>query len=165
MFGIVVTEIEFEHVSEVYVEQAFLDYELTDWMSLRGGLLLIPMGIINQYHEPPSFNGVERPLIDTRIAPTTWREIGAGIAGRISSLIVRYQLYLVNGFIGYYNGALLSGRDGLRKGCLKGAESVITSPNLTTRVDYYGIPSLNFGLSAYFGKTQSILYTGKTFRP
>ncbi|NOU47514.1 MAG: hypothetical protein HOO86_10685, partial [Bacteroidales bacterium] len=59
-----VSELEFEHVSEVLVEQAFMQYKLNSWISLRGGLLLIPMGIINEFHEPTTFNGVERPLID-----------------------------------------------------------------------------------------------------
>ena len=50
-----VTELEFEHVSEVYVEQAFLQYKINKSISLRGGLLLIPMGIVNEYHEPTTF--------------------------------------------------------------------------------------------------------------
>ena len=51
-----ITEIEFEHVSEVYIEQAYLDYQLFDNMSVKAGLMLVPMGIINEYHEPPSYN-------------------------------------------------------------------------------------------------------------
>ena len=54
-----VTEIEMEHVKEIYVEQAFLSYSLTDNINLRGGLMLVPMGLINEYHEPTIFNGVE----------------------------------------------------------------------------------------------------------
>ena len=45
-----ITEIEFEHVKEVYIEQAFLNYKINDYLNFRGGLLLIPMGIINEYH-------------------------------------------------------------------------------------------------------------------
>ena len=60
-------EIEFEHVKEVYVEQAFLNYTINDYMSLKTGLILSPMGIINSYHEPPTFNGVERPNVDKYI--------------------------------------------------------------------------------------------------
>ena len=51
-----ITEIEVEHVKEIYVEQAFLQYEILPWLKLRGGLMLIPMGIINEYHEPSTFN-------------------------------------------------------------------------------------------------------------
>jgi hypothetical protein len=154
------TELEFEHVSEVYVEQAFLNYTINDYMDFRGGLLLVPMGIINEYHEPPTFNGVERPHIDNVIAPTTWREIGFGFTGNITNAQMKYQVYLINGFNGYDGAAKLNGKDGLRKGRQKGAESYISSPNATAKVEYYGFRGLNMGLSGYVGKTQSTLYDG-----
>ena len=155
-----ITEIEYEHVEEVYIEQAFLDYRMNQKMTLRGGLILVPMGIINEYHEPTTFNGVERPRIDKYLAPTTWREIGAGIHGNLPSLTMRYQAYLVNGFNGYDGSAHLSGQYGLRKGRQKGAESFASAPNFTGKIEYYGILGLNIGLSGYFGKTQSTLYNG-----
>ncbi|MBU1371014.1 MAG: hypothetical protein KJ578_03940 [Bacteroidetes bacterium] len=153
-----VTELEFEHVSEVYVEQAFLQYKLNQLVQFRAGLLLIPMGIINEYHEPTTFNGVERPLIDGKIAPTTWREIGFGITGNYLPLSIKYQLYVVNGFNGYDGSARLNGANGFRSGRQKGAESTISSPNLTAKLEYFGLRGLNLGLSGYFGKTQSSLY-------
>lgn len=155
-----VTEIEFEHVSEVYVEQAFLQHSLTNNISFRGGLMLIPMGIINEYHEPPSFNGVERPVIDNYLAPTTWRELGFGFNGVFPSQSLKYQLYIVNGFKSYDDGATLNGSNGLRKGRQKGAESFMSSPNFTFRTEYFGIRGLNLGLSGYFGKTSSTLFNG-----
>ena len=79
-----VTEIEFEHVKEVYVEQAFINYNLTQGLNIRAGLMLVPMGIINEFHEPTTFNGVERPNLDKNIIPTTWREIGIGVSGRLN---------------------------------------------------------------------------------
>lgn len=153
-----VAEIEYEHVSEVYIEQAFLQYRLNQLIQFRAGLMLIPMGIINEYHEPTTFNGVERPLIDGKIAPTTWREIGFGITGSYLPASLKYQLYVVNGFNGYDGSAKLSGANGFRSGRQKGAESYISSPNLTGKIEYYGIKGLNIGLSGYFGKTQSTLY-------
>lgn len=65
------TEIEFEHVRELYVEQAFLNHSFADALNFRAGLMLIPMGIINEYHEPTTFNGVSRPMLDNVIIPTT----------------------------------------------------------------------------------------------
>lgn len=153
-----VTEIEIEHVNEIYVEQAFINYSFNTYLNLRGGLLLIPMGIINENHEPPTFNGVERPLIDKYIVPTTWREIGFGLAGSIPEVSLRYQAYLVNGFKSYDGEAKLSGEYGLRKGRQKGAESIMRTPGLAARVEYFGVLGLNLGLSGYFGKTQSSLY-------
>ncbi|WP_291860440.1 hypothetical protein [Marinilabilia sp.] len=155
-----ITELEFEHVKEVYVEQAFLQHQLSRSVSLRGGLMLVPMGVINEYHEPTTFNGVERPLIDKYIAPTTWREIGFGVTGNFIPASLKYQVYIMNGFNGYDGAANLGGKNGLRKGRQKGAESFISSPNFTGKVEYYGIRGLNVGLSGYFGKTQSTLYDG-----
>ena len=155
-----ITELEFEHVKEVYVEQAFLQHKLNNYFNFRGGLMLVPMGIINEYHEPTTFNGVERPLIDKYISPTTWREIGFGITGNILPASIKYQAYVMNGFNGYDGSANLSGKNGLRKGRQKGAESFSSSPNFTGKLEYYGIRGLNIGLSGYFGKTQSTLYDG-----
>ena len=155
-----ITEIEFEHVNEISIEQAFLQHRLNNFIQFRAGLLLIPMGIINEYHEPTTFNGVERPMIDTYIAPTTWREIGFGFTGNVFPASLRYQLYLVNGFNSYNGSGLLSGEKGFRKGRQKGAESFISSPNITGKIEYYGIRGLNVGVSGYFGNTQSPLYDG-----
>ncbi len=152
-----ITEIEYEHISEVYVEQAFLQYRILPWLNFRGGLMLIPMGIINEYHEPPTYNGVERPVLDNVIAPSTWRELGFGFTGNFYQSDLRYQLYLVNGFNGYDSKGIVTGR-GLRSGRQKGAESYISAPNLSAKVEYYGIRGLNVGVSGYFGDTQSKLY-------
>jgi hypothetical protein len=77
----------------VEVEQAFLEWNLIGRaLSLRAGLLLVPMGIVNQWHEPPVFHGVDRPAVDTFIIPTTWRELGLGFAGQLSETW-RYELY------------------------------------------------------------------------
>lgn len=155
-----VTEIEYEHVKELYVEQAFLNYNIRPNTSLRAGLMLVPMGIVNEYHEPTTFNGVERPSVDKYIVPSTWREIGVGVSGRLSNVSLKYQVYLMNGFNGYDGGGILRGSDGLRKGRQKGAESTFTSPSLSAKVDYYGIKGLNLGLAGYLGKTQSSEFDG-----
>lgn len=155
-----VTEIEYEHVKELYVEQAFLNYNIKPNTSIRGGLMLVPMGITNEYHEPTTFNGVERPSVDKYIVPTTWREIGVGITGRLANAPLKYQLYVMNGFNGFDGSGKLRGSDGFRKGRQKGAESTFTSPSLSAKVDYYGIKGLNLGLSGYFGKTQSSEFNG-----
>ena len=150
-----VTEIEYEHVKEVYVEQAFINYVLADGVNLRGGLMLVPMGIINEYHEPTTFNGVERPSLDSKIVPTTWREMGIGVSGRINNASIRYQAYVMNGFLSYGDSHKLRGLDGLRKGRQQGAESVGSDVNFAGRIEYYGLPNLKFGLSYYTGNTQT----------
>ena len=151
-----VTEIEYEHVKEVYVEQAFVNYSIANTVNIRAGLMLVPMGIINEFHEPTTFNGVERPSMDNKIVPTTWREIGIGVAGRLDGLALRYQAYLFNGFISHDGEAgKLKGSDGLRGGRQKGAESMVDQFNLSAKLDYYGIPNLRIGLSGYQGRTQA----------
>ncbi len=157
-----VAEIEIEHVKEVYAEQAFLNYRLDNkgLLNFRTGLLLIPMGIINEYHEPTTYNGVERPNLEAMIVPTTWRELGAGFAGKFDNASLRYQLYLVNGPTSYDGGGKFRGVDGIRKGRQKGAESIISSPNIASKLDYYGIKGMKLGLSGYFGNSQSSLFDG-----
>ncbi len=155
-----ITEIEFEHVDEVFVEQAFLEYRVNNSLSLRGGLLLTPMGIINIYHEPVVFNGVERPLLDNYIVPSTWREIGFGVSGLVLPLSLKYQAYVMNGFKSFDGQATIGGSSGLRGGRQKASKSFISAPNFTGRVEYFGLRGLNLGLAGYFGKTQSTLYDG-----
>ena len=156
-----VTEIEMEHVEEIFVEQAFVNYNIANNVNLRGGLMLVPMGIINEFHEPTTFNGTERPAMDNVIVPTTWRELGVGVSGRFNDISLGYQAYVFNGFksteadgAGGVSG-FLKGSDGLRGGRQKGIKSTVDSPTLSTKLDYYGIPGLRLGLSTYFGKTQA----------
>ncbi|MGV6846602.1 MAG: hypothetical protein ACWA42_10805 [Lutibacter sp.] len=150
------TELEYEHVKEVSVEQAYVQYKLNSSTNVLAGLMLVPMGIINEYHEPTTYYGVERPNVDKYIVPSTWREIGIGINGNIINASLKYQAYLFNGFASYKNGVgLLRGVDGLRKGRQKGAESTVSSPNFSAKLDFYGIQGLRLGVSTYLGKTQS----------
>ena len=98
----VYTELEWENAvacsscsGSVEVEQAFVQARLLgDALALRAGLILVPMGIVNQWHEPPVFHGVERPNVDNVIIPSTWRELGAGFSGSLASQLLRYELYL-----------------------------------------------------------------------
>lgn len=155
-----VSEIEFEHVGELAVEQAYLQHRINSYINLQGGLMLVPMGLTNLYHEPTNFNGVERPIIDSKIAPTTWREIGFGFQGNAIDLNLKYQLYVMNGFSGYNGSSLFNASNALRKGRQQGAESYISSPDFAGRVQYYGVSGLNLGISGYLGNSQSTLYDG-----
>ena len=150
-----VTEVELEHVNEVFVEQAFLVYSLNDNVNLRAGLMLVPMGIVNEYHEPTTFNGVERPSIDGAIVPSTWREIGVGVSGRLDNASLRYQAYIMNGFASVNGTKVLGGSNGLRNGRQKGIKSTINKPTFSAKFDYYGIQGLRLGLAGYVGRTQA----------
>ncbi len=154
-----VSEVEFEHTSVLEVEQLFIDQKIFKNHSLRAGLVLIPVGIINVYHEPTTFNGVERPQLDSKIIPSTWRDVGVGLTGNFLPLSLRYEAYLVNGPLSY-NGTsgLFKGNNGFRSGRQQGNNATISSANFTGRIEYFGIRSLNIGFSTYLGKSQSTLY-------
>lgn len=83
----VVTELELEHAvssasdpGEVEVEQAYLEHQVSPNVALRAGLFLMPVGLLNENHEPTAFYGVERNAVETAIIPTTWREGGVQAA-------------------------------------------------------------------------------------
>src|SRR5574338_1179833 len=72
-----------EEGSEVALEQLYLDYTLSPAATIRAGLVLAPIGIINETHEPPTFNGVERPTFARNVIPSTWRDICVGVVGTL----------------------------------------------------------------------------------
>ncbi len=134
------SEIEIEHGlisdddqgdGEVVIEQLTLDFFLTDVFNVRAGRFLTPVGIINQTHEPPSFNGVERPSFAKTILPSTWSTDGIGIFGRLSDT-VQYQAYIGSGL----EGAGLSALDGIRGGRNSGRPS-LHEPAFTARLDWF----------------------------
>jgi hypothetical protein len=153
-----VTEIEFEYAKEAWIEQAFLQHRINNSINFRAGLLLVPMGIINEYHEPTTFNGVERPVIDNKLSLSTWREVGFGLSGNFLPAAMKYQLYVVGGLNGYDTKAVFNGSAGLREGRQKGSKAYVSSPAMTGKLEYYGIKNLNIGLSGYLSKSQSKLY-------
>ena len=89
------SEVEVEHAyvadtggdspGEVEIEQAFVEFDLKPGLHAQAGLFLIPVGILNETHEPPTFYGVERNDVENIIVPSTWWEAGAGINGRLGS--------------------------------------------------------------------------------
>lgn len=98
------SEVEIEHgvVSssdrgEAEIEQAYLNYKVNDALNIKSGLFLVPLGILNETHEPPTFYGVERNEVETRIIPTTWRELGFGVHGIVGEGL-RYDAGVTTGF-------------------------------------------------------------------
>src|SRR5881275_2953152 len=134
---------------EVSLEQAYLDYRLGDWITLRTGLVLSPVGIINETHEPPTFNGVERPGFDHDVIPTTWREIGLGAVGTIpGGSGLAYRVYLVNGL----RADGLSAAEGIREGRQEGRQASFANPSFTGRVEW-ARPGVKIGGSFWYGGT------------
>ncbi len=138
------SEIEVEHAKEIFVEFAYVDYLATPNFGLRAGMLLVPMGLVNEFHEPTVFIGAERPVTENKIIPSTWRENGGGFYGAFDN--VAFRAYVVNGF----NGAKFSS-GGLRGGRQKGGKALADDMAFTGRVDITPIPGAFFGASFYTG--------------
>ena len=80
-----ISEVELEHAlagdgqpGEVELEQAYIEYDLSQHHRLRAGIFLVPVGYLNETHEPPTFYGVERNEVEKIILPTTWWAGGLG---------------------------------------------------------------------------------------
>jgi hypothetical protein len=132
---------------EVSVEQVYLDYMFSPAATLRAGLLLAPIGIINETHEPTTFNGVERPAFDTDVIPTTWRDIGVGLVGQIPGASgLGYRMYLLNGLV----ASEFTAEQGIREGRQEGQLASFANPSLTGRLEY-GRPGLKVGASFWYG--------------
>src|SRR5574341_25290 len=143
---------------EVALEQAFLDYRLSSRVTLRTGLVLPPVGIINETHEPPTFNGVDRPAFEHDVIPTTWRELGLGVVGTLPVEGLSYRLYLVNGL----RAAGFTDAEGIRGGRQEGREASFANPSLTGRLAWVR-PALRVGGSFWYGGTtagDTLLGTG-----
>ena len=138
------SEIEVEHAKEIFVEFAYVDFLATENIGLRAGMLLIPMGLVNEFHEPTVFIGAERPVTEKSIIPTTWRENGGGIYGAFDK--VAFRFYAVNGF----NGSAFSS-SGVRGGRQKGGKAKANDMAVTGRLDFTPTPGMFFGASFYTG--------------
>ncbi|HEX5310628.1 hypothetical protein [Aquabacterium sp.] len=85
-----VAEVEVEHAvtsaddaGEVAIEQAYVERQLSDRWAARAGLFVMPMGLLNENHEPTAYYGVERNFVETAIIPSTWREGGVQFVGEL----------------------------------------------------------------------------------
>jgi len=150
-------EIEFEHATtsstessgegSVSVEFAHLDFLLKNWFNVRAGLVLVPMGYINEIHEPTSYFGVNRPEVERKIIPATWRENGVGVLGTFFEQL-DYEAYVINGF-----NAEGFDSSGLRGGRQKGNRALAEHLAFVARFDWTPIAPLEIGGSVYHGKS------------
>ena len=148
------SEIEVEHANQISLEFAYLDYRFSDAVGVRAGLLLAPMGLVNELHEPPVYLGTARPLTETAIIPTTWRENGIGLFGGTDRL--SWRAYLISSFDGIGGGTSGAGgftAGGLRGGRQEGSHAASEDFGLVGRLDYVGFPGLLLGASAFRGET------------
>ena len=85
----------------------------------RGDVDLVPMGFVNEMHEPTVYFGAERPEVERLILPSTWRENGVGAFGTIADRF-HYRVYLINGMDGQGFSS-----NGLRGGRQNGSRAIV----------------------------------------
>lgn len=158
------SELEFEHGTTgrnggtVSVEFAALDFFIDPIANVRAGMVLTPMGFINQIHEPPFYFGNNRPEVERVIIPSTWRELGVGLFGQITPDL-SYTTYVMNGM-----DAANFTSGGIRNGRQSGGNVQAESFGYVGRLDYTPsyLTGVTIGGSAYVGESgQNKLYANK----
>lgn len=151
-------ELEFEHGGveagaggEVIVEFMYLDFLINQNFNARAGHILVPMGLINERHEPTLFTTVQRPNTSKYLIPSTWHESGAMAYGNITDSLT-YKAAVITGLDDTQTGYkwIRSGRGGSFKN---------TDPKLggVARVDFTGVKGLMVGASIYADNSTTML--------
>ena len=149
------SEVEIEHAvvskddeGEAEIEQAWINYKQSDSVNFKGGLFLIPIGILNETHEPPYYYGVMRNQVETRIIPTTWRELGAGVHGVFAGGF-RYDVGVTTSFD---SGKLDDPLTGIRSAHQEGQQANARNLAVYGALNYR-LPGLLVGGSVFSGDT------------
>lgn len=143
------SEFELEHSlsgegkpGEVELEQAYVEYDYSDTVTAKAGLFLVPVGILNETHEPTTFYGVERNGVESNIVPATWWEAGAGF---------NYKAAAGLSFDGAVTSGLLVKDDyKIRGGRQKVANANADSLAYTGRVKYTAVPGLELAATLQY---------------
>jgi len=142
------SEVELEHsvagedqVGEFELEQAYIQYDLNDKYSVSGGVFLMPVGILNETHEPGTFYGVERNNVENKIVPSTWWEGGAMLSGKYDNGL-SLDLALSSGL-----KATVASNYAPRSARQKVGEADAKSPSITGRMKYTGLPGIEIAAS------------------
>jgi len=145
------SELEVEHAlagdgkpGEVELEQAYVEYDWITGHSLKAGLFLVPVGLLNETHEPPTFYGVERNPVEKDIIPTTWWEGGLAVSGEAGDAL-RYDLALHSGL-----NTSAGSRYAVRSGRQKVANARFDSRAFTGRLRWTGVPGLELAASIQY---------------
>ncbi len=151
------SELELEHSlagegkpGEIELEQAYVEFDVTDYTRIKGGLFLMPVGILNETHEPNTFYGVERNPIEKDLLPTTWWEGGVAVSGNFGSSGLSYDL-------GVHSGLNVDNSFSIRGGRQKVAEATAEDLGYSGRLKYTGVAGLEVAASFFH---QGDLYQG-----
>jgi hypothetical protein len=157
------SEVEFEHASsgtgsetrgEVELEQSYI--EARPWKQFGGrvGHLIVPLGLVNEVHEPTAFNGVNRPSVETFIIPSTWHENGLGFFGDIGP--VSYRTYALASLSAVASTDPTVGGfaadSGIREGSTEGTKSPISDFAWASRADVTPLEGTTVSAALYLDK-------------
>ncbi len=146
----VFTELEVEHAlvfggedshGEVEIEQAWLEWDIFDDYSAKGGLFLVPVGILNETHEPNTFYGVERNPVEKNVIPSTWWEAGIGATSRWA--------YGISGDLNLTTG-LATHDFNIRGGRQKVSKADGSHGAVTARLAWRGLPGLEIAATGQY---------------
>lgn len=134
---------------EISVEQCVIKFDLNRNNYIMAGLFIPRIGIMNENHLPTTFNGVNRPFVETRVIPSTWRELGIGYYGSSNAIPgLNWSLGLVNGL----NSSGIAGSTGLVNARFEGQKATATNLAVTGSILYY-FGDFRLQASGYYGGT------------
>jgi hypothetical protein len=138
---------------EISMEQLFLKFNINRDIYLQAGLFIPRIGLINENHLPTTFNGNDRPYVETFLIPATWREIGVGIYGRVRSIPgLNYTFAVMNGL---QSSAFVNG-SGIVEGKQEGSMATASNIAVTASLLYY-VKSWRLQASAYYGGSAGLV--------
>ena len=156
-----VAEWEWEHAitsysdrGEAEVEQLWVEHEFQSGVRGKAGLFLMPFGLINQNHEPTAYYGVFRNQVERVIIPSTWREVGVGVAGTTESALT-WDVGLTTGVnLGKWDPTATEGRDRGPLQATHGEGQFAAAHDLSAyaALNWRGLPGLQVGAAILTGK-------------
>jgi len=147
------SELEVEHAlsgngkpGAVELEQAFIEHRINDHLTGKAGLMLMPVGILNETHEPDTFFGVERNPVEKNILPTTWWEAGLALSYQVTDRLST-DFMLSSGLNVPTTGSkaflIRSGRQGV-------AKAKANDGAMTARVRFQPVNGLRLSATAHY---------------
>lgn len=149
------SELEVEHAKadknggEVAMEQAYIEYGLSNTANVRAGMMLMPLGIVNETHEPTTFYGVERNEVESRIIPSTWRELAVAMQGEATPGLEYNVGVSTSPDASQFKDASKVFRD-MRT---SGRQAAANDLGMFAALNYRAVPGLLLGASVFSGDT------------
>ena len=146
-------EVEFEDGgSEIKLEYAAIDLRIHPSLTLRGGMLLSPLGRFNLSHDSPLNEFTDRPLVSTELLGVALSEPGLGVFGQFGFARtgrLTYEVYATNGF---HDGLITDSEEGTRIPLGRGnLEDNNGSPAIVARLAVSPARPIEIGLSVHHG--------------